>query len=158
MIIILVLIGKILSGQFADYSPDTFNTDHIDKIFKKTGQVPAILGCNYVCGSKRKVPSENIIDYSCNSALKDHWNKSGLVAVSMCLPNFFSPIGGGYDNRMNLSFVDLTNPRTESGKRWHLFLDRIAEGLTDLQGAGVTVLYHPLLKMNGDWLYWSNKV
>ncbi len=158
MIIILALIGKILSGQFAGHSPVTFNTDQIDEISRETGQVPAILGCDYADGSKKRVPPENIIDYSCNSALKDHWNKGGLVTVNMHLPNPVSLNGSDYDNRMNLSFADLTNSKTKTGKRWHLFLDRIAEGLNDLQGAGVTVLYHPLHQMNGDWFYWSNKV
>ncbi|CAF4264997.1 unnamed protein product, partial [Adineta steineri] len=69
--------GKVLSGQFAGYSPDTFNTQQIDEIAGQTGQVPAILGCDYACGWNYKSPPQYIIDYTCNSALKEHWKKGG---------------------------------------------------------------------------------
>jgi mannan endo-1,4-beta-mannosidase len=78
--------------------------------------------------------------------------------VNMHLPNPVSANGGGYKDRMNLNFADLTKTNTDTGKRWRLFLDRIAQGLDDLQKAGVTVLYRPLHEMNGDWFYWCNQV
>jgi len=59
---------------------------------------------------------------------------------------------------LNLYYDNITNSNTETGYRWRLFLDRIAEGLDDLQRAGVTVLYRPLHEMNGDWFYWCNQV
>ncbi|UJR26844.1 hypothetical protein I4U23_008156 [Adineta vaga] len=149
--------GKILSGQFAGYSPDTFNTQQINEIAGQTGQVPAILGCDYACGWNYKTPPQNIIDYTCNPALKDHWNKGGLVTINMHLPNPVSANGGGYKDRMNLNFADLTKPTTETGNRWRLFLDRMAQGLDDLQRAGVSVLFRPLHEMNGDWFYWCNQ-
>ncbi|CAF4504194.1 unnamed protein product, partial [Rotaria magnacalcarata] len=80
----------------------------------------------------------------------------GLVTINMHLPNPVSTNGGGYKDRMNLQFIDLTNANTDTGRRWQLFLDRIAEGLNDLRLAGVTVLYRPLHEMNGDWFYWCN--
>ena len=148
----------MLSGQFAGYSPDTFSTDLIDQISSQTGQVPAILGCDWACGWNYRSPPENIIDYSCNPALKAHWNKGGLVTVNMHLPNPSSSNGGGYKDRGSLNFADLTNSNSETGKRWYRFLDRMAQGLDDLQRAGVTVLFRPLHEMNGDWFYWCNQV
>ncbi len=158
MIYFLSSIGKVLSGQFAGYSPDTFNTNQINEIAQQTGQIPAILGCDYSCGWNYKTPPEDIFDYSCNPSLKDHWYKGGLVTVNMHLPNPVSSYGGGYKDRMNLNFADITNTYTETGQRWRRFLDRIADGLNDLQHAGVTVLYRPLHEMNGDWFYWCNQV
>ncbi|CAF4055996.1 unnamed protein product [Rotaria sp. Silwood2] len=149
--------GKVLSGQFAGYSPDTFNINQIDEIARLTGQTPAILGCDYACGWNYKTPPQFIIDYSCNPSLKDHWNKGGLVTINMHLPNPVSLNGGGYKDRMNLNFVHLINSNTDTGKRWILFLDRMAQGLDDLQRAGVTVLFRPLHEMNGDWFYWCNQ-
>jgi mannan endo-1,4-beta-mannosidase len=78
--------------------------------------------------------------------------------VNHHLPNPASYNGGNYKDRLNLNFADLTNSNTEAGYRWRLFLDRIAQGLDDLQQAGVTVLYRPLHEMNGDWFYWCNQV
>jgi mannan endo-1,4-beta-mannosidase len=76
----------------------------------------------------------------------------------MHLPNPVSWNGGGYKDRMNLNFADLTRPNTETGQRWRLFLDRMAQGLDDLQRAGVSVLFRPFHEMNGDWFYWCNQV
>ncbi len=155
---IRVFIGKLLSGQFAGYSPETFNTQQMEEIARQTGQVPAILGCDYACGWSTKTPPQNLIDYSCNPSLKNHWNNGGLVTVNMHLPNPVSWNGGGYKDRMNLNFADLTRPNTETGQRWRLFLDRMAQGLDDLQRAGVSVLFRPFHEMNGDWFYWCNQV
>jgi mannan endo-1,4-beta-mannosidase len=156
--IFCVQIGKVLSGQFAGYSPDTFNTQQVELIAQQTGQTPAILGCDWACGWNYKTPPENIIDYSCNPALKAHWSKGGFVTVNMHLPNPSSSNGGGYKDRGNLNFADLLNINSETGKRWYRFLDRMAEGLSDLQRAGVTVLFRPFHEMNGDWFYWCNQV
>ncbi|CAF0810270.1 unnamed protein product [Rotaria sordida] len=153
----LPLQGKVLSGHFAGYSPDTFNTNQIDEIARQTGQIPAILGCDYACGWNYQASPHFIIDYSCNPSLIDHWNNGGLVTVNIHLPNPASPNGGGYKDRMNLNFADLINSNTDTGKRWILFLDRMAQGLDNLQRAGVTVLFRPLHEMNGDWFYWCNQ-
>lgn len=123
-----------------------------------TGQTPAIMACDWACGWNKKTPPENIIDYSCNAALKAHWNKGGLVSVNMHLPNPVFPDGGGYKERAGLNFADLVNTNTQTGQQWRKFLDRMALGLGDLQSAGVTVLFRPLHEMNGDWFYWCNQV
>ncbi|CAF1596411.1 unnamed protein product [Didymodactylos carnosus] len=145
---------KVLSGQFAGYSPDTFKTDQVDELARQTGHYPAILGCDYACGWNNNNNPEYIIDFSCNPSLKNHWNQGGFVTVNMHLPNPVNSNGGGYKDRGNLNFNDLTQPYTETGKRWRSFLDRIAQGLNDLNQAGVTVLYRPFHEMNGDWFYW----
>ncbi|CAF1220072.1 unnamed protein product [Adineta ricciae] len=149
--------GKLLSGQFAGYSPDTFSTSIIDQITQQIGKTPGILGCDWACGWNYKTPPEDLINYSCNSALKTHWNLGGLVTVNMHLPNPVSSNGGGYKDRGNLNFADLINTTTQTGQRWHLFLDRVADGLNDLQQAGVTVLFRPFHEMNGEWFYWGNQ-
>ena len=153
-----LFLGKVLSGHFGGFSPETFTTQGLGEIARQTGQVPAILGCDWACGWAKKSPPESIIDYSCNPALKKHWNQGGLVTVNLHVPNPISADGGHYRDRLALNFADLTNPNTEAGRRWRSFLDRIAEGLADLQNAGVSVLYRPLHEMNGDWFYWCDQV
>lgn len=150
--------GKVLSDQFAGYSPDTFTMDWIDQIYKQTGQVPAILGCDWACGWNHRTPSEWIVDYSCNPFLKEHWKKGGLITVNMHLPNPSTLTGGGFKTGDSFCFPDLLNPYSDIGQRWDRFLDRIAQGLEDLQRAGVTVLLRPFHEMNGDWFYWGGQV
>ena len=150
--------GKVLSGQFAGFSPDTFSTAAIDDIQQQIGVRPAILSCDWACGWNTLATPQNLINFSCNAALKAHWSQGGLVTVSMHLPNPVSTNGGGYKDRMNLDFADLARPQTQTGQRWRLFLDRMGQGLGDLQQAGVTVLFRPFHEMNGDWFYWGNQV
>jgi mannan endo-1,4-beta-mannosidase len=149
--------GKILSGQFAGSGSVTFDMDETEETFRQTGKTPAILGCDWAYEWGYGTPPEYIIDYACNPALKNHWNKGGLVTINLHLPNPVSSFGGGLRDRMNLTFSDLINTATPTGRQWRLFLDRIAEGLQDLQGAGVTVIYRPLHEMNGNWFYWCNQ-
>jgi mannan endo-1,4-beta-mannosidase len=129
----------------------------MDQIQRQTGQTPAILGCDYACGWNYKDQPEYIIDWSCNPSLKEHWYNGGLVTVNMHMMNPVSHNGGHYKERLHLNFDDLTKPWTDTGRRYRSFLDRIAEALHDLQGAGVTVLFRPFHEMNGDWFWWCNQ-
>ena len=76
----------------------------------------------------------------------------------MHLPNPVTTDGGAYKERLNLNFADLLNTNNPTGQRWRAMMDRIAEGLDDLQRAGATVIYRPLHEMNGDWFYWCDQV
>ena len=158
LVFLFIQLGKVLSGQFAGYSPDTFSNSIMDETKRNTGKTPAIMACDWSCGWNTRSPPESIIDYSCNSGLKAHWNKGGLVTVNMHLPNPANSNGGGYKERGSLNFRDLLDGNTQTGQRWYRFLDRMALGLDDLQRAGVTVLFRPLHEMNGDWFYWCNQV
>ena len=130
----------------------------INEIQNLTGHIPAVLGCDYVPGWAFATPPQTLVDYTCNEFLKDHSNKNGLITIDTHFPNPVSPNGGGFENRSNLTFTDLLKPDTDTGKRWRSYLDRIAEGLNDLQQANVTVLYRPLHEMNGGWFWWEAQV
>lgn len=149
---------KFITGQFAGYSPDTFNISQIEETTRETGKTPAIIACDWACGWDSKDPPENIIDYSCNPTLKTHWNKGGLVSINMHLPNPAWSHGGGFDNKTDLNFGDLLKSETDTGTRWLSFLDRIALGLEDLQNSNVSVLFRPFHEMNGDWFWWGDQV
>ena len=58
----------------------------------------------------------------------------------MHLPNPSLANGGGYKERGSLNFADLTNQNTQTGQRWYRFLDRMAQGLDDLQKAGLDAI------------------
>lgn len=89
----------------------------IIEIDKLTGHVPAILGCDYAAGWAVATPPQSDIDYSCNTHLKQHSNRKGLVTVENHFPNPVSPDGGGVKNRSGFVFRDLLKPETETGKR-----------------------------------------
>ena len=51
----------------------------------------------------------------------------------------------------------LLAPGTETYRRWMKQLDTIADGLEELQRAGVVVLWRPFHEVNGDWFWWGAK-
>jgi len=130
----------------------------INDTFNQTGQVPAIFECDYANGFWSTTPPQNLLDYSCNSVLKDHWKKDGLVNVCAHFPNPVSPNGGELRNRSNLVFTDLLIPQTITGQRWYSFLDIVANGFKELQESNVTVMYRPFHEVNGGWFWWGKQV
>jgi mannan endo-1,4-beta-mannosidase len=53
--------------------------------------------------------------------------------------------------------ADLLIPGTDTHQRWIQELDLIAEGLRQLNEAGVVVLWRPFHEMNGDWFWWGGQ-
>jgi len=131
--------------------------NQIDEIQNVTGHTPALIGCDYAAGWATGPPPSQI-DHSCNQYLKEYSDKHGIIQVENHFPNPVFPDGGGLRNKSDLVFTDLTKPETETGKRWRLYLDAVAEGLNDLQQANVTALYRPFHEMNGGWFWWGTQV
>src|SRR5690606_15358687 len=59
-----------------------------------------------------------------------------------------------YDTR---DVLELVTPGTEVHDRWMIMLDDIADGLQELQDAGVIVIWRPLHEMNGGWAWWQRQ-
>jgi len=151
-------VGKYLSGQFVGFGDQYFNLSQVEQIYNQTGEVPAILGCDYTDGFFTAIPPQKLINYSCNSILIDHWNRDGLISINTHFPNPVSANGGDVRTRSNLTFTDLFNFETVTGQRWRSYLDIVAEGFANLQRANVTVLYRPFHEMNGNWFWWGRQV
>lgn len=49
------------------------------------------------------------------------------------------------------------DPESEIRRRWRSYLDKVAEGLSELESTGVPVLFRPLHEMNGDAFWWSEQ-
>lgn len=49
------------------------------------------------------------------------------------------------------------DPESEIRRRWRSYLDKVAEGLSELESTGVPVLFRPLHEMNGDAFWWSGQ-
>jgi mannan endo-1,4-beta-mannosidase len=140
--------NRVVSGYFGGYSGSTFSLDQTTSLFNKTGQYPGLLACDYASFGA------DAVDHTCNSALKDWWRDGGLVSVSVHLP---SPNSAG-GLKAHLEYFDqLTDSKSTLGVRWHEELDKVADGLLDLQAAGVPVLFRPMHEMNSQSFWWSNQ-
>ena len=130
----------------------------ISNITAETGQVPGIFECDYANGFWSTTPPQKLLDHSCNSILKDHWNKGGLINICAHFPNPVSPNGGELRNKSNLVFNDLLYPHTITGQRWQSFLDIVANGFKDLANSNITAMFRPFHEANGAWFWWGRQV
>jgi mannan endo-1,4-beta-mannosidase len=141
---------RVVSGFFGGYSGGTFNLDQTNQLKNQSGQYPCLLACDY----GNWVSSANTqVDSSCNNMLKDWWHNGGLVSVGIHMP---SPTGGSFSTKLG-NFGDLTNGGTAVGRAWQDSLKKIGDGLSDLNNAGMVVLWRPFHEMNGDWFWWGNQ-
>ncbi|MFP1924982.1 glycosyl hydrolase [Lonsdalea quercina] len=159
---------KLISGAFGGYThitgEDAFSMRQAEAIHTATGQYPAIYGADYARGWDITEPGEeaNLIDYGCNAELITHWEKGGLVAISHHLPN---PIYAGNNPGTgqgalkqpisNEQYSRILALGSDERQRWLAMLDKIAEGLMELNRRGITVFYRPLHEMNGEWFWWG---
>ncbi|WP_245792086.1 glycosyl hydrolase [Teredinibacter waterburyi] len=153
--------NRVLSGAFGGYSgiggDDAFGIAESDTTLEWTGQRPAIYACDYARGWDTDSTPANLIDYGCNTLLKDiALTKGGLVQISNHLPSPVPANGGGLkDVISNADYASILESGSAIRTRWLSILDKVAEGLDDLQAAGVTVIYRPLHEMNGEWFWWG---
>lgn len=152
---------RVLSGAFGGYSgisdENAFSMAESDDIYAWTGQRPAIYACDYARGWDTAINISELIDYACNNTLIDLYNQGGLVQISNHLPSPVPSNGGGLNDTITDADYEkiLTNGDPIRG-RWLQILDKVAEGLQQLEDAGVTVIYRPLHEMNGEWFWWGN--
>ncbi|GAA1411901.1 glycosyl hydrolase [Catellatospora coxensis] len=148
--------NRIASGFFGGYSNSGFSLAQTEELRNATGQYPAILSCDYGSGWATAADITTLVDYSCNASLKSWHTAGGLVTISVHLPSPANANGGGLNTPMG-NFADLLNSSTAAGSRWRALMDKMAQGLQDLENAGVPVLFRPFHEVNGDWFWWGNR-
>ncbi|HEI8867167.1 TPA: beta-mannosidase [Serratia odorifera] len=159
---------KLISGAFGGYSniggEDAFSLQQGNDIHNLTGKFPAIYAADYARGWDICPPGDeaSLIDFSCNGTLIDHWKKGGLVAISHHLPNpvFAGNNPGTGEGALkhpisNDQFSQILLAGSPARQRWLAMLDKVAQGLQQLNALGITVLYRPLHEMNGEWFWWG---
>jgi mannan endo-1,4-beta-mannosidase len=141
---------RVLSGQFTDFGQGA-NLRLLSEIHDKTGHWPALMGVDYADFSRGSLTYQ-----APNQAAIAYWRQGGLVTISAHLYNPANPKGGGLrDPGVDLN--TLLAPETDTHRRWMQELDLLADGLQELQRAGVVVLWRPFHEMNGGWFWWGAK-
>jgi len=138
---------KVLSGQFV--ARESAYENDVIGLYNQTGYWPALLGIDYYHETWEKDPKYD----NMNRLAIDYWNKKGLVTINIHPSN---PQTGGKarDGRINLE--DVLTPGTASNIAWTRQLKLIANGLDELQDAGVVVLWRPFHEMCGGWWWGMN--
>jgi len=139
--------GKVLSGQFIGWL-DQEDTNMFQRIYDATKKYPAIMSGNYADFD------EDIFEFNINTQLTNHWNQGGLVEVGI---HFDNPMNNKWDAYTKVDIKRLLKFGDDINTNFNIQLDRIAIGLSDLQNAGVPVLFRPFMESNGNWFWWCEK-
>ena len=152
---------KVLSGQHAGDSQPAQNpfcarsgyAKYVEALRAREGLRVAVVGCAYDALGPNVQPLSNW--RAVNEVVKEHWNQGGLVELGVAAHNPFT--GGSANERrpQGRRLTELLTPGTEPNRRWMRQLDDVATALTELQAAGVVVLWRLFPEFNGDWFWWG---
>jgi len=137
----------LILGQNLGWSFEMYNQT-VAALQNQTGQWPGIIG-----GQMRYTSSE--INYPALVNLYASWQSNGGICELAMLPD--NPwTGGSIWDRSQTNISQLTTPGAPGYDSWRAQLDFYAEVLLDMQEAGVTILFRPLMEMNGDWFWYGS--
>ncbi len=136
-----VILGQNLGWNFEKFD------ETVQTLKNQTGSWPGVIG-----GQMRWDPDE--IDYPVLVNLYSDWQANGGVVELSMLPD--NPWTGGDSwDRSVTDIWKLTTPGQEGYAAWRNQLDFYAAILEDMQDAGITILWRPLMEMNGDWFWYG---
>lgn len=136
-----LILGQNIGWSFEMYDQTVAGLQN------QTGQWLGIIG-----GQMRYTSTE--IDYPGLVNLYSNWQSDGGICELAMLPD--NPwTGGNIWDRSQTDISQLTTPGAPGYAAWRTQLDFYADVLSDMQDAGVTVLFRPLMEMNGDWFWYG---
>jgi mannan endo-1,4-beta-mannosidase len=139
---------RLVSGQWTGYG--TVDTGEIKSIEQLTGQRVGLVGADYLDISGTRMNFGGV-----NPNMINYWNDGSLVDIDAHFPNPWT--GRGPIDMTIVNFSDVITPGMPAYKAYMAHLDVVAAGLQQLQEAGVTVLFRPMMEMDGDWFWWGQQ-
>ena len=139
---------RLISGQWAGYG--AVDGVELQVIEKMTGQRVGLVGADYLDFNGTRISTGTV-----NASMIRYWNQGALVDIDVHMPNPWT--GGGPGDKTMGNFSDVITPGTPAYTAYMASLDKIADGLQQLQDAGVTVLFRPMMEMDGDWFWWGQQ-
>ena len=167
-----LLSGHLAGGAIGPSIPDEqasgyrFDLDEIEYLHRISGKWVGLIGADYCAGWIHCAdPIEGTMYYKdLNRGLIDYWRAGGLVIITT---HQFDPRmlykGGGYHRYIDwpraerLDIARLYTPGTEEYRNFLVIMDRWAEGLSELQAAGVVVLWRPYNEVTNSRKWWCRQ-
>jgi mannan endo-1,4-beta-mannosidase len=147
-----------LSGQHN--FPNTVSR-YSDRILELTGSYPAIFGQDF--GFSAGEDKDSILGRpSMTAEVIRQYHRGAVIALTWhaVRPTEDEPVTFRDSVQGHLTdweWQQLLTPGTELHARWEKQVDRIAGYLSELQDAGVPVLFRPYHEMNGNWFWWGGR-
>lgn len=147
---------NLISGQYVEptaWTQSGWNAAeaaNITALTTLTGKVPGLVSIDYA--EFTGFPT----DYTLANALVEKYAAAGsLIKVSYHPYNPWT-LGNFHDLTVTPgTCADIIDQTKTVYTQWIKQLDGVAVGLAALQAAGVTVIFRPLMEMNGTWFWWS---
>ncbi|MGN0522886.1 MAG: glycosyl hydrolase [Eubacterium sp.] len=135
---------KVLSAQQEStwMGSDDYEMEYI---YDCSGKYPAMRGLDYMNDDFEGV----------NRRAKEWWEKGGLVTICWHTGSDFS---GAWEEAMNDEVADwdaMLTDGTAENKAMLEGMDKAAMALSELQEAGVTVIWRPFHEFDGQWFWWG---
>ena len=145
--------NRVISGQLAAYNDSLEHGEaRLADVMRLGGSQVALTGIDY-----SQWDMSGLHDFTVpNQFLLRFWCSGGLVTVSWHARNPWT--GGQATDTRNgpRGLAELLDQDTEAHQRWLIQLYKVADGLQELQAAGVVVIWRPFHEMNGTWFWWGN--
>ena len=152
---------KLLSGQQCDHYPRILKKglSDLEKVHEKTGKWPAIGGFDYF--EPKGVKSEPELFKPArwrevNPFIKRYAAKGGLITLCAHLPNPWTG-SNAWDGSERNRLAELRQRGTAARKAYNKMIGGCADGLEDLQKAGIVVLWRPFHELEGEWFWWGGE-
>jgi len=162
----------VISGQNVGHGDQILNPSGffgyqplVAELERQTGEVPGMIGLDF---EHDQIFSQEQL-HAAIQPLIEHARKGGMVTINWAPhspwlndesdiqnhPGVWTDTRTLGDNGKKVNMRQLVDPASPMFPIWRRKLDRIATALTELQEAGVVVLWRPLQEMNGDWFWWG---
>lgn len=146
---------RLISGQFQGYNDNLTNQDaRITTVYNRSNKWVGIVGGDYA-SQPNDNPNYYTINYDfVNPRLISAWNAGHYATIQV---HFKSPVAGAsLKTPLNATqYAEVITPGTTLYNSWRAQLSTVADGLQQLEDAGVVVIFRPLHEMNGSWFWWG---
>lgn len=154
---------QVIVGQMGSYGGQTSIAtaeEQLDRIFDLTDTYPALTGFDFQ--RPDQTPEQSIADAVAYAI--DKWDAGYLITISWHANNPCTGAGATmdvWDNATQSVIPPLDGLRLLDGgdcrDAWRASLDLVADGLQELEDAGVVVIWRPFHEMNGAWFWWNRQ-
>lgn len=122
---------------------------YVEDLWSASGEWIGLIGGDYGLDS-------NLNTAQVNQVFIDYWNRGGMVTLSWHHPNPWTG-GTSWDPTNGERIEELLDPTSVCFELWQNHLEKMADALSELNDAGVVVIWRPLHEMNGNWFWWGTQ-
>jgi mannan endo-1,4-beta-mannosidase len=147
---------RLIAGQWRSFG--SVSTVTHQTIFDMTGEWLGLVGADYYAyynsNTAMRVNTPGV-----NPAMIDYSNRGALIQIDAI---FLHPVTGGlgHGDTISISAADydaIMIPGTVPYNNYKAELDKVAAGFQELENNNVTVLFRPLMEMQGYWFWWGKQ-